>query len=112
MRNMGSILKRLKKAKKSKKVMTGMLALSLVASIGIPQVAANNEGLGYTDPTTNTNPGNSGTNVETYRVLADPTTGQPEIEATRKGVLTVDGKQFRDLNGNKSLDIYEDWRKS
>ena len=110
---MGSILKRLKKGKKSKKVMTGMLALSLVASISIPQVGANNnEGLGYADPTTNTNSGNSGTNVETYRVLADPITGQPEIEAAKKGVLTVDGKQFRDLNGNKSLDIYEDWRKS
>ncbi|MFJ8066373.1 glycoside hydrolase family 3 N-terminal domain-containing protein [Psychrobacillus sp. NPDC096426] len=108
---MGSLLKRLKKGKKSKKVMTGMLTLSLIASVGIPQVGANgNEGLGYVDPTTNTNPGHSGTNVETYRVLANSKTGQPEIEAAQKGVLTIDGKQFKDLNGNKSLDLYEDWR--
>lgn len=108
---MGSLLKGLKKGKKSKKVMTGMLTLSLIASVGIPQVGANgNEKLGYVDPTSNTNPGLSGTDVETYRVLANHKTGQPEIEAAKKGVLTVDGKQFKDLNGNKSLDQYEDWR--
>jgi beta-glucosidase len=46
----------------------------------------------------------------TYRVQADPATGQPEIEAAKKGVLKVDGKQYRDLDGDRSLDIYEDWR--
>lgn len=108
---MGSLLKRLKKGKKSKKVMTSMLTLSLIASVGIPQVSANGkEDLGYVDPTTNTNPGLSGTDVETYRILANLKTGQPEIEAAKKGVLTIDGKQFKDLNGNKSLDRYEDWR--
>ena len=35
-----------------------MLTLSLIASVGIPQVGANgNEKLGYVDPTSNTNPG-------------------------------------------------------
>ncbi|SER56897.1 glycoside hydrolase family 3 N-terminal domain-containing protein [Psychrobacillus sp. OK032] len=106
---MGSKMKSLMKEKNYKKVVTGILALSLISSIGIPQVGAN-ENLGYVDPTVNTNPGHSGTNVETYRVLANSKTGQPEIEATKKGVLTIDGKQFRDLNGNKSLDQYEDWR--
>jgi beta-glucosidase len=46
----------------------------------------------------------------TYRVQADPATGQPEIEAAKKGVLKVDGKQFRDLDGDRGLDTYEDWR--
>lgn len=107
---MSSIFRSLKKSNKSKKAITGVLALSLITSIGIPQVAAN-ENLGYVDPSTNTTPGHSGTNVETYRVLANSKTGQPEIEAAKKGVLTIGGKQFKDLNGNKSLDLYEDWRK-
>ncbi|WP_185907854.1 glycoside hydrolase family 3 protein [Psychrobacillus soli] len=107
---MGSILKSLMKDKKMKKAITGVLALSLITSIGIQQVGAN-ENLGYVDPSTNTNPGHSGTNVETYRILANSETGQPEIEAAKKGVLSLDGKQFKDLNGNKSLDLYEDWRK-
>ena len=35
---------------------------------------------------------------------------QPEIVATVKNVITVDGLQFKDLNGNGKLDVYEDWR--
>jgi beta-glucosidase len=76
-----------------------------------PQVGAHgHEDLGYVDPSTG-NPGDSGENVITYRIPANHATGQPEIEAARKGVLTVEGKHFRDLNGNKGLDVYEDWRK-
>lgn len=91
--------------------MTSTLALSLLAPVTVPLVhATNNEDLGYVDPTTTTDPVNSGTNTVTYRVQADPATGQPEIEAAKKGVLKVDGKQYRDLDGDRSLDIYEDWR--
>lgn len=35
---------------------------------------------------------------------------QPALSARAKSVITVDGKQFKDLNGNGKLDAYEDWR--
>jgi beta-glucosidase len=110
---MSSIYSRIRKksSRLTKTVLTSTLALSLLAPVMVPQVSANNEDLGYVDPTTNTDSGNSGSNTNTYRVLANPLTGQPEIEVAKKGVLTVDGKQFRDLDGEKDLDIYEDWRK-
>lgn len=41
-------------------------------------------------------------------------TTQPVVEvrtaSSTKTIITVDGKQFRDLNGNGTLDKYEDWR--
>lgn len=40
-----------------------------------------------------------------------PEAKQPVIGARSKAVLTVDGKQFKDANGNGSLDAYEDWRR-
>ncbi|WP_335402334.1 glycoside hydrolase family 3 protein [Bacillus sp. JJ1533] len=33
-----------------------------------------------------------------------------EVEARAKDILTVDGKEFKDLNSNGQLDTYEDWR--
>ena len=35
---------------------------------------------------------------------------QPTVSARAKPLLTVDGKQFKDLNANGRLDPYEDWR--
>ena len=35
---------------------------------------------------------------------------QAEIEARGKSIIEVDGLQFKDLNSNGSLDVYEDWR--
>lgn len=35
---------------------------------------------------------------------------QVQLEARVKPILTVDGLQFKDLNANGSLDVYEDWR--
>lgn len=35
---------------------------------------------------------------------------QPELVARVKKVIEVDGYQFKDLNGNGTLDVYEDWR--
>lgn len=35
---------------------------------------------------------------------------QVSIEARVKPILTVDGLQFKDLNNNGKLDVYEDWR--
>ena len=35
---------------------------------------------------------------------------QPEIGATLKEIIEVDGLSFKDLNANGELDPYEDWR--
>ena len=35
---------------------------------------------------------------------------QPELNARVKKMIEVDGYQFKDLNGNGALDVYEDWR--
>ena len=40
----------------------------------------------------------------------DDATTQPVIGARAKAVLTLDGRQFKDSNGNGRLDPYEDWR--
>ncbi|MCM3790886.1 glycoside hydrolase family 3 C-terminal domain-containing protein [Domibacillus indicus] len=111
---MASISSRIKKksSKLRKTVLASTLTLSVLTPVVTPQVSADSrEDLGYVDPTENTTPGNSGADVTTYRVLANPATGQPEIEAARKGVLSAGGYQFRDLDGDRSLDSYEDWRK-
>jgi beta-glucosidase len=42
----------------------------------------------------------------------DDEPAQPVIGARAKAVLTVDGKQYKDANGNGQLDRYEDWRLS
>ena len=38
--------------------------------------------------------------------------GQPVIEAVAKDILTINGKQYKDLNGNGKLDRYENWELS
>ncbi|WP_160724980.1 glycoside hydrolase family 3 protein [Bacillus sp. USDA818B3_A] len=108
---MASITKQIRKTSRLRKtLLTGALALSLLAPIMVPQVsAASNEDLGYVDPASQ-NAGNGGADTVTYRIPANQVTGQPEIEAAKKGVLTVAGKQFRDLDGDRNLDSYEDWR--
>src|SRR5512133_128421 len=35
---------------------------------------------------------------------------QPMLTARAKSLITVDDKQFKDLNANGKLDAYEDWR--
>ncbi len=42
--------------------------------------------------------------------LAEETATQVEIKATSKPIIEVDGLQFKDLNNNGTLDVYEDWR--
>lgn len=37
---------------------------------------------------------------------------EKDIYAKSKNIITVDGKKFKDLNGNGEVDIYEDWQKS
>lgn len=36
---------------------------------------------------------------------------EPRVQVRVKAVLEVDGRRFRDLNGNGTLDAYEDWRR-
>ncbi|MEE6282082.1 glycoside hydrolase family 3 protein [Georgenia sunbinii] len=44
--------------------------------------------------------------------VGQPAAGQPELGDGPKAHITVDELQFRDLNGNGELDVYEDWRES
>ena len=37
---------------------------------------------------------------------------QPHLEVRSKALIDVEGLQFKDLNGNGELDVYEDWRRS
>lgn len=43
-------------------------------------------------------------------VLVPATETQAALGATVKQLIEVDGLQFKDLNGNGTLDVYEDWR--
>lgn len=45
-------------------------------------------------------------------VQAQETLPQPQLGARVKDIIEVDGYQFRDLNDNGELDIYEDWRRT
>lgn len=40
----------------------------------------------------------------------DAASAQPVLGARVKSLLTIEGRQFKDLNANGSLDPYEDWR--
>ena len=46
------------------------------------------------------------------QVSAEKRETQPEMEFRVIGKITVDGKTFKDLNGNKKLDPYENWQLS
>lgn len=67
----------------------------------------NNGGGGeFVDPHTFTKP----YTVNEVIVPADEATGQVALEAHVKNIIEVDGLKFKDLNGNGTLDVYEDWR--
>jgi beta-glucosidase len=48
----------------------------------------------------------------TYDDDGDATTAAVEVPYAQKAKVVVDGKEFRDLNGNSLLEKYEDWRYS
>jgi len=43
-------------------------------------------------------------------IVAQPMQEQVKIDARVKGIIFIDGLQFKDLNSNGKLDAYEDWR--
>lgn len=47
-----------------------------------------------------------------WTAVAEEAPVQPELVARVKNIIEVDGLKFKDLNGNGTLDIYEDWRKT
>lgn len=86
-------------------VMTLAMLLSGIAAA--EQQYFNNGGGGeFVDPHTFTKP----YAVNEVIVPADEATGQVELEAHVKNIIEVDGLKFKDLNGNGTLDVYEDWR--
>ena len=86
-------------------VMTLAMLLSGIAAA--EQQYFNNGGGGeFVDPHTFTKP----YAVNEVIVPADEATGQVALEAHVKNIIEVDGLKFKDLNGNGTLDVYEDWR--
>ena len=70
------------------------------------EVLYNGGGGEFVDPHTFTKP----YAVNEVIVPADEATGQVALEAHVKNIIEVDGLKFKDLNGNGTLDVYEDWR--
>ncbi|MBQ2951986.1 MAG: glycoside hydrolase family 3 protein [Clostridia bacterium] len=48
--------------------------------------------------------------IEPNKVVVEATETQVALEAWNKAIIEVDGLKFKDLNGNGTLDVYEDWR--
>jgi beta-glucosidase len=107
---MASLSKQIRKSSKlRKKLIATALTLSLVAPVIGPQAGFADD-QGYTGEEGEASPYTGRGAITTYKIAkAD---GQPEIEvATQDRILENDGKYFRDANGSKSLDVYEDWTK-
>lgn len=107
---MASLSKQIRKSSKlRKKLLATALTLSLVAPVIGPQVGFADD-QGYTGEEGEATPYIGRGAITTYKV--EKAEGQPEIEvATQDRILEIDGKYFRDANGSKSLDVYEDWTK-
>ncbi|MCE5344408.1 MAG: hypothetical protein LLF96_12620 [Eubacteriales bacterium] len=46
----------------------------------------------------------------TYKILVEAEGDQVRLTGDTKNIIEADNLKFKDLNGNGSLDIYEDWR--
>lgn len=78
-----------------KKIALLLVAIMLMSMVSIPSFA---EETSYPRP------------YETKIVSVAANDTQASIEAHVKEIIEVDGLQFKDLNSNGSLDVYEDWR--
>lgn len=94
--------------KKLSLVLALVFALSCMAPVSLAEQLQFNAvtSTELTDPTTFNKP----YEVNEVIVEADETTGQVRLEARTKEIIEVDGLKFKDLNGNGTLDVYEDWR--
>ena len=89
-------------------VFAAMLPLALVASTATPSAGA------APSPSLSAH-GDRDTHKNSKRDKRDKhdkrdRQNQPPISARAKETITVDGRQFKDSNGNGELDAYEDWR--
>lgn len=48
--------------------------------------------------------------IQPNKIVVEATDTQAALEAWTKPIIEVDGLKFKDLNGNGTLDVYEDWR--
>lgn len=90
---------------KRKRVIALLLMMSMTASACFPTAAMAEETEGTT--------GASGTYERPYEVNVVEVAADGEqaaLETHTKTIIEVDGLQFKDLNGNGQLDVYEDWR--
>lgn len=78
------------------------LALAmLLTSLSVPAFADSSAPITLTDPAHE---------LHIQWVEANEATGQIRLSADSKQFIEVDGLQFKDLNANGQLDVYEDWR--
>lgn len=90
---------------KRKRVIALLLMMSMTAGACFPTAAMAEETEGTT--------GASGTYERPYEVNVVEVAADGEqaaLETHTKTIIEVDGLQFKDLNGNGQLDVYEDWR--
>lgn len=90
---------------KRKRVIALLLMMSMTAGACFPTAAMAEETEGTTEA--------SGTYERPYEVNVVEVAAegdQAALETHTKTIIEVDGLQFKDLNGNGQLDVYEDWR--
>ena len=90
---------------KRKRVIALLLMMSMTAGACFPTAAMAEETEGTTEA--------SGTYERPYEVNVVEVGAegdQAALETHTKTIIEVDGLQFKDLNGNGQLDVYEDWR--
>lgn len=90
---------------KRKRVIALLLMMSMTAGACFPTAAMAEETEGTSEA--------SGTYERPYEVNVVEVAAegdQAALETHTKTIIEVDGLQFKDLNGNGQLDVYEDWR--
>ena len=111
---MASISKQIKKSTKfRKKLLVGALALTLVAPTMVTQVsAADGLGdLGQHNQEGGQGPGAAAVNT-VNPVVVPESNGQVRLSAANaERIIAFEGKKFRDINCDKTVQAFEDWRK-
>ncbi len=92
--------------------MKRFLSLALALMMVLSLVPATAEGVEYIPAPYTVAEGAKVTDTYLVPVVYENGEGEPIVSTTLLGVLKVDGKYFKDLNNNKALDVFEDWRES